>query len=104
MGATIRAFSEVNVVEKAGIHYPCFGQRSAFFASDGRTHPFWDLLQKTGRKHGNEVRSESSLRFLFQNSGACENTGLTWEEGISPRFTILHPPRYGGAVSQMGGS
>jgi hypothetical protein len=34
-GTVIRAdFTEDNVDENARIHYPCFGQRSAFFASE----------------------------------------------------------------------
>src|SRR5664279_6443399 len=36
--ATIRAFSRDNFGEKAEIHYPCFGQRRAFFASKGRKY------------------------------------------------------------------
>jgi hypothetical protein len=39
VGAVIRAFIKDNVGEKAGMHYPCFGQRRAFFASKDRKYP-----------------------------------------------------------------
>jgi hypothetical protein len=36
-GAVIRAFSNNSVVEEVSIHYPCFGQRTAFFALQKNT-------------------------------------------------------------------
>ncbi|HLX96707.1 MAG TPA: hypothetical protein VKU37_13260 [Verrucomicrobiae bacterium] len=52
VGATIRAFSRDNLGEKVGIHYPCFGQRSAFFASIDRKY-----LMETAAK--NQLEQES---------------------------------------------
>jgi hypothetical protein len=43
-GTVIRAdFTEDNVGENAQTHYPCFGQRTAFFASKNETYSkkFW---------------------------------------------------------------
>jgi len=56
VGAVIRAFIKDNVGEKAGMHYPCFGQRRAFFASIDRKSP-------TKIAMGNRPEDEKSALF-----------------------------------------
>jgi len=56
VGAVIRAFIKHNVGEKAGMHYPCFGQRRAFFASIDRKSP-------TKIAMGNRPEDEKSALF-----------------------------------------
>jgi hypothetical protein len=56
VGAAMRTVSEENVGEKAGTHYPCFGQRRAFFASERRKYPIgiaaktWPVVPERGTR------------------------------------------------------
>src|SRR5208282_1234679 len=58
VGAVIRAFTKDNVGEKAGMHYPCFGQRRAFFASIDVKYP----METAKQNHPEEPKAPVGIK------------------------------------------
>src|SRR5579859_147161 len=65
-GAVVCAFSNDSVVEASGIHYPCFGQPTAFFASP----------KKTTNRNVSEEPAENALRGAASSLASLTGRGL----------------------------